>query len=166
MKIRAIGSLADFEVANTLIDAMGKWDAEQSRRFGVKDSELMEYVYGDTPEKLMRKFSQRAAGFFLARLEDHAAGCAGYSKSSDGIAELQKMFVQPEARGRGVAKGLMSACLAAMRRDGYASVRLETVAFMSGAIAMYEAFGFKRSDPFRSVPTSLQPITIFMERAL
>lgn len=166
MEIRAIGSLADFEAANILIDAMSKWDAEQSRKFGVTDGELMQYVYGDTPEKLMQKFSQPDARFFLAQVEEHALGCAGYSKSDDGVAELQKMFVRPEARGKGVAKGLMTACLDAMRRDGYTGARLETVAFMSDAIAMYEAFGFKRSDPFRSAPASLQPITIFMERVL
>lgn len=60
----------------------------------------------------------------------------------------------------------MTACLDRMRDDGYASVRLETVTFMSDAIALYDAFGFKRSGHFRAVPQSLQPITIFMERKL
>ncbi|MEZ2131039.1 MULTISPECIES: GNAT family N-acetyltransferase [unclassified Sinorhizobium] len=166
MEIRAIGSLADFEEACALIDAMSKWDAEQSRKFGVPDAELIEYIYGHTPETLMKKFSQRDAGFFLARIDKNFAGCAGYSKSDDGIAELQKMYVRPEARGKGVARGLMTACLDAMRRDGYAIVRLETVTFMSEAIALYDAFGFKKSGHFRTVPASLKPITVFMERAL
>jgi ribosomal protein S18 acetylase RimI-like enzyme len=99
-------------------------------------------------------------------MDNDVAGCAGYSKSDDGIAELQKMYVRAEARGKGVAKGLMTACLERMREDGYASVRLETVTFMTDAIALYEAFGFTRSGPFWTVPLSLQPITIFMERKL
>ncbi|MPR12455.1 GNAT family N-acetyltransferase [Microvirga tunisiensis] len=166
MEIRAISSRPDFEEAHALINAMGEWDAEQSRRFGVPDAELMEFNYGHTVETLMEKFSQRGAAFFLARVDKDIAGCAGYSKSDDGIAELQKMYVRAEARGKGVAKGLMTACLDRMRADGYASVRLETVTFMIDAIALYEAFGFTRSGPFRAVPLSLQPITIFMERKL
>ncbi|MDH4441213.1 MAG: GNAT family N-acetyltransferase [Rhizobium sp.] len=166
MEIHAVSSLSDFFEAHALIDAMGKWDAEQSRRFGVPDVVLMDYIYGHTAETLMEKFRQGGAGLFLARVNKDVAGCAGYSKSDDGIAELQKMYVRPEARGKGVAKGLMNACLDGMRDNGYASVRLETVTFMSDAIAMYDAFGFKRTDHFRAVPQSLQPITIFMERKL
>ncbi|TAY52921.1 GNAT family N-acetyltransferase [Rhizobium leguminosarum] len=166
MEIHAINSLSDFEEALALINAMGKWDAEESRRFGVPDVVLFEYIYGHTAETLMGKFRQLGTGFFLARVDKHVAGCAGYSKSDDGIAELQKMYVRPEARGKGVAKGLMTACLDRMRDDGYANVRLETVTFMSDAIALYDAFGFKRSEQFRAVPPSLQPITIFMERPL
>lgn len=166
MEIRAIDTLADFEEAYALIDAMSRWDAEQSQKFGVPEVELIEYIYGHTPEILMKKFSQRDAGFFLARTDENIVGCVGYSKSDGGIAELQKMYVRPEARGKGAARGLMTACLDAMRRDGYAMVRLETVTFMSAAIALYDAFGFKRSAHFRVVPQSLQPITIFMEREL
>jgi len=166
MEIHAISSRPDFEEAHALINAMGKWDAEQSRKFGVPDVELMEYIYGHTVETLMEKFSQRGAAFFLARVDKDVAGCAGYSKSDDGVAELQKMYVRAEARGKGVAKGLMTACLDRMRADGYARVRLETVTFMTDAIALYEAFGFTRSGPFRAVPVCLQPITIFMERKL
>ena len=40
---------------------MDEWDAEQSRRFGVPDVELMEFNYGHSVETLMEKFSQRDA---------------------------------------------------------------------------------------------------------
>jgi len=166
MEIRTINSLAEFEDAHALIGAMSKWDAEESRKFGVPDTELIEYIYGHTPKTLMEKFNKCDAGFFLARIGESIAGCAGYSKSDDGIAELQKMYVRPEVRRQGVARGLMMACLAAIGNDGYTTVRLETVTFMSDAIALYDAFGFKRSASFRSVPPSLQPITIFMERQI
>jgi hypothetical protein len=69
MEIHAIGSLPDFEEAHALITAMGKWDAEQFRNFGVPDVELMEYIYGHTVESLMEKFSQPGAAFFLARMD-------------------------------------------------------------------------------------------------
>ncbi|MEY9583348.1 GNAT family N-acetyltransferase [Sinorhizobium fredii] len=166
MEVRAISSLADFEQAHALIGAMSKWDAEQSRKFGVPDAELIGYIYGNTPETLMDKFTERDAGFFLARIDENIAGCAGYSKSDDGIAELQNIYVSPEARGKGVARGLIAACLDAIRNDGYTIVRLETATFMSEAIALYDAFGFRKSGQFRSVPPSLQPITVFMEREI
>ena len=118
------------------------------------------------PRPLHPWFDDQSAKVVLARVDKDVAGCAGYSKSDDGIAELQKIYVRAEVRGKGVAKGLMTACLDRMRDDGYASVRLETVTFMTDAIALYEAFGFTRSGPFRAVPLSLQPITIFMERKL
>ncbi|WP_262297089.1 GNAT family N-acetyltransferase [Microvirga sesbaniae] len=150
MEINAISSRHDFEEAHALINAMGQWDAEQSRRFGVPDVELIEFNYGHTVETLMEKFSQRGAAFFLARVDKDVAGWVSYSQSDDSVAELQKMYVRAEARGKGVAKGLMTACLDRMRGDGNASVRLETVTFMTDAIALYEAFGFTRRPPFPS----------------
>ena len=66
MEIHAISSLPDFEEAHALINAMGKWDAEQSRKFGVPDVELMEYIYGHTVETLMEKFSQRGAAILFS----------------------------------------------------------------------------------------------------
>lgn len=100
MEIHAVSSLSDFEEAHALINVMGKWDAEQSRKFGVPDVVLMEYIYGHTVETLMEKFRQRAAGFFLARMDKYVVGCAGYSKSDDGIAEIQKNVRSPGGERR------------------------------------------------------------------
>ena len=58
----------------------------------------------------------------------------------------------------------MTACLDAIRNGRYAIARLETVMFIKEAIALYDAFGCKRDNTFRSVMPILSPITIFRER--
>src|ERR1700733_2284592 len=45
--------------------------------------------------------------FFVARLDGTAAGCGGVALL-DGFAEVKRMYVRPNARGRGVAQTILA----------------------------------------------------------
>lgn len=53
----------------------------------------------------------------------------------------------PEARGDGVGRALMTRWLDALRADGIAGCHLTTWAENDGAIAFFEAMGFRREGP-------------------
>lgn len=68
------------------------------------------------------------------------------------VAELKRMYVRPSARGRGIGTVLGSAALEAARDLGYRAVRLDTVADMEAAAAVYERLGFSEIAPYRHNP--------------
>lgn len=85
----------------------------------------------------------------VARLDDEAVG-AGAFKPCDNprTAEIKRMFVRPAARGKGIARALFDQLLIDARAEGYASVRLETLSFMTEAQALYRSAGATETEPF------------------
>jgi GNAT superfamily N-acetyltransferase len=59
-------------------------------------------------------------------------------------AEIRMLGVDPDRRGRGVAKALMDACFAWAAKAGKTRMLLHTTQRMKVAQAMYEAMGFDR----------------------
>jgi len=91
---------------------------------------------------------------YLVVLEDEVAvGCGalqafepGTDHAGDG--EVKRMFVAPEARGRGFARVLL-ACLEHVAREaGHPTLRLTTGDLQPAAIALYESSGYRRTDPW------------------
>ncbi len=52
------------------------------------------------------------------------------------------MYLAPAARGKGIARLLMEACLKAAKTAGFRKVYIETMPELNIAIPMYEKFGF------------------------
>jgi GNAT superfamily N-acetyltransferase len=66
----------------------------------------------------------------------------GVKRLGDGLGEIKRMYVVPEARGRGHARRLLT-CLEEAARDlGYARVRLDTGPLQPHARALYESAGY------------------------
>jgi ribosomal protein S18 acetylase RimI-like enzyme len=61
-----------------------------------------------------------------------------------GEAHIRMLGVAPDARGRGVARGLLDASFELAREAGRTRISLHTTQRMRAAQAMYEALGFER----------------------
>lgn len=86
---------------------------------------------------------------FVGRDEDGTAlGMAALVQKSDGSAELKRMFVHADARGRGLAGSLLGAVEAEAVRAGVATLQLETGPLQHAAIALYERRGYARIPNF------------------
>ncbi|NQX25981.1 GNAT family N-acetyltransferase [Microbacteriaceae bacterium VKM Ac-2854] len=103
---------------------------------------------------------------FVARDEaDHAAlGMAALVLGPDEFGELKRMFVHPRARGRGVARRLLTAVEAYARISGARILRLETGAPQVEAVALYHSVGFVDIDRFG--PYVLDPTSLCMAKPL
>jgi GNAT superfamily N-acetyltransferase len=82
-------------------------------------------------------------GGFLVLWEDGRALAGGGVRGlDDGACEIKRMYVQPEARGRGVGRTLLAELERLARDLGYAVVRLDTGAKQPQAQRMYERAGY------------------------
>jgi len=95
-------------------------------------------------------------GLLLLAFEDGApAGCAGLRRMGGGAAEAKRLFVRPEARGRGAGAALLARLVAEARAAGYRALRLETLpGEMDAAIAMYRRSGFREIAPYAEPPVA------------
>ncbi len=66
--------------------------------------------------------------------------------------EMKRLFVRPEARGRGVAKQLITRLLDQARQLNYSELRLDTLPMMGDAQALYVALGFHDIEPYYATP--------------
>src|SRR5687768_14956162 len=62
--------------------------------------------------------------FFIARLDERAVGCGGVA-FDDGFAEVKRMYVRPDARGRGVARAILARLEDEARGRGIRRLTLE-----------------------------------------
>lgn len=92
-------------------------------------------------------------GVFLIGWEDEVAICCGGVKRLDADAcEIKRMYVVPEARGRGVAPALLVALEDRARALGYAIARLDTGPKQPHAERMYRDAGYREIGNFNANP--------------
>lgn len=85
--------------------------------------------------------------FFIARLDGEPAGCGGVALF-DSYAEVKRMYTNPAARGRGVAKALLTRIENDARAAGAALLCLETGTRQHEAIGLYLGMGFRPCGSF------------------
>jgi GNAT superfamily N-acetyltransferase len=103
-------------------------------------------------------------GTFLVGFSDadEPVCCGGVKALPDGTCEIKRMFVAPQARGRGVAAELLVALEDAARELGYAVARLDTGPKQPHAERLYRRNGYREIENFNANPFA----SFFGEKAL
>lgn len=96
---------------------------------------------------------------FLAYAEALPAGCIGLRPFSGSTGELKRFYVVPELRNHGLAHSLIQSAIQTAREIGYHALVLDTLASMEPAIALYEKFGFYRTEAY--YPNPLPDVVYF-----
>lgn len=105
----------------------------------------------------------KGGAIFMAQRDGEAVGCVGLIALPDGGFEVAKMTVSEAARGTGLGKLLMVACIDHARSTGAPRLYLETNSALAPALAVYRAAGFVELPPR---PTPYARADVFMELAL
>jgi ribosomal protein S18 acetylase RimI-like enzyme len=56
--------------------------------------------------------------------------------------EIWSVYTDPSARGQGIARGLMEACIAEARKQGYEAIILTAAAHLTHVVTLYQSLGF------------------------
>jgi len=103
--------------------------------------------YDRETDHLYNLFHQTPRSIYqVAEQNGKIVGGAGVFPTPDlplGTCELVKMYLLPEARGKGVGKGLILQAFRLAKELGYDSMYLETMPELRTAIGMYEKMGFR-----------------------
>jgi len=74
--------------------------------------------------------------------------CAGFKLYDGDIAEVKRVFLTTEYRGKGISKLLMSALEDKAKRQGYSSLILETGRALTSAMGLYQKIGYRIVDNY------------------
>ena len=91
---------------------------------------------------------------YLAVVVDgRAVSCGGIQVIDAATAEIKRMYVLPEARGRGLSRVVLTALEEWAVAEGHTTARLETGSYMPVALALYTGTGY------RPIPTYGEYVT-------
>jgi len=108
-----------------------------SRHFTIEPADAE--VLGDPVGKVIAPGGQ----ILIAEDDDGAAiGCVGLKAMADGGFEVIKMTVSEAARGTGLGRELMQACIERAAAIGAPRLYLETNSALAPALGLYRAMGF------------------------
>lgn len=90
------------------------------------------------------QFNQIYLDYVIVYYENEIAiGCGAFKEYEPKVAEIKRMFVLPEQRGKGIAVSILKELEIWAKASGYQYTMLETSVRLESAIALYKKSGYK-----------------------
>jgi putative acetyltransferase len=143
MKVTVEAEPFDSEDARRLVEALdahlaGRYSPDQ--RFG--------------PNLKPRHLGPGLGTFLVARADGRAIGCGAVRRLDEESFEVKRMYVEPTARGLGVAKQILGRLEADAAALGARRFVLETGVHQAEAIGLYRQAGYRQVDCWGEYLTS------------
>ena len=87
--------------------------------------------------------SDSVSDVVIAYVENTAVGCTGLRKYEEGIAEIKRMWVDPEYRGKHISTKLLEMIEERARQTGFRKAILQTRSIMKEAVNLYINHGYQ-----------------------
>jgi polar amino acid transport system permease protein len=141
-------------VARPLLAALAD---EYARLYGAKAD-------GELSVREAEEFVPPHGVFLVAREDATTIAGGGVAPLSDGVGEVKRMWTAPAHRRRGLARSVLAALEREAAALGYRTLRLQTGSFVTPAVALYEAAGYRRIAPFGRYRD--EPLAVGFEKQL
>jgi putative acetyltransferase len=121
---------------------------------------LNEFTFELTPAEYrhhmtVEQMAQPDTTLFVARDESGAAlGMGALRRHANGVGEVKRMFVRPEARGKRIGEAILAHIEKLAREEGFTRLVLETGTNFDAARRVYERGAFKTCDAVLNYPPS------------
>jgi GNAT superfamily N-acetyltransferase len=109
-------------------------------------------------------FAAPGGHFVVAYVQSEPVACGGFRSVARDLAEIKRIYVRPEHRGRGLARALLATLEAEARRRGFERVILETQLRQPEAIELYRTSGYGQVEPL--APDADDTATVRFGKAL
>jgi len=144
MRVTAATTEDDFAAARALIEEYAA-SLEIDLGFQGFDEEIAHFPRGYSPPD---------GAVFVAWEGDEPAGVVALRRYRGSVCEMKRLYVRPAHRGNGLGRKLSEEVIAAARRLGYTTMRLDTLPTMDAAIGLYRALGFRDIPAYRFNPVA------------
>lgn len=171
--IRHVATARAPQNAVAIRDAQGSADIRAVRQLfeAYADALGVDLCFQNFAQELARlpgDYAPPRGALLIAKSQAEAIGCVALRPLTDAVhrghtGEVKRLYVVPCARGSKTGRTLMHALIERARRLGYRELKLDTLASMTRARALYASLGFRECAPYYHNPL---PGTLYMSYAL
>jgi GNAT superfamily N-acetyltransferase len=108
--------------------------------------------FSEELDTLPGEYAPPAGCILLAVVSGRFIGCVALRAIDASTCEMKRLFVVPKYRQKGAGKNLALAVIDEAQKLGYSKMRLDTVASMKTANALYASLGFKPIEAYTYNP--------------
>jgi GNAT superfamily N-acetyltransferase len=94
-------------------------------------------------DRISAYYGERDGGFWVGVQDDKVVGTFGLERASDYAMELRRMYVDPSARRRGIARRMLQFAEDECRRRNVSRLELSTAEIQQAALALYRNAGYR-----------------------
>jgi DNA-binding MarR family transcriptional regulator/GNAT superfamily N-acetyltransferase len=126
--------------------------------------EAVHVVQRDIPEAIQKLIADPFSGLWIAYLQEKAVGCVMLRRlaSIPFAGECKRLYVQPDARGNGIAEALLDAQEAFACSNGLQWIYLDSYDDLKAAVALYKKRGYLPCERYNDNPQA----TVFLRKEI
>jgi putative acetyltransferase len=109
--------------------------------------------YGADLEPGVKPTADDVAAWVVAREDGRPLGCGALRSLGEPVVEIKRMYVRPEARGRGIGAAILGVLEQQAIDLGFRVVRLETGPLQPEALRLYARAGYREIPCFGAYST-------------